>query len=530
MNVVIYARYSSHNQTEQSIDGQIDECKKFIELNNYKLIDTYIDRAKSGTKDDREQFQKMLKDSEKNLFNGIIVYQLDRFARNRYDSATYKAKLRKNNVRVFSARENITDDASGILMESVLEGMAEYFSVELGQKVKRGMKINAENCFYNGGTVPLGFKLEYVDTDITDASGKIVKKQKFVIDDDNSVVVKKIFEMYTNGHLMSEIIKYLNDNGYKNNRNNEFNKNSIRKILLNKRYIGIYSYAGVETIDGIPRIIDNETFTKVNDMLLKNKKAPARARARNEYLLTTKLFCGHCKDMMIGHSGTSKNKKLYNYYKCSNAIKKECNKKPVSKDYIEDLVVEKAREILTDENINTIAQEVVKRTNAEKNNTNITRIENLLKENKKQKNNLFSSLKICTIDSVKQSIFEEIEKMELEYNKLDNQLKTELSNQIKLTVPQVKFFLHEIKNGSIDDIKYKRTLINILIYKVYLFDNGELTILFNTQNKQYKDKIPCIEDIESSFNGSNALPIELNIFIDINYIKELLLVLFLLTK
>lgn len=177
MNVVIYARYSSHNQNDQSIEGQIAECEKFCKRNNYNVVATYIDRAKSGTKDNRDQFQQMIKDSEKHGFNGIVVYQLDRFARNRYDSAINKSKLKKNNVRVMSARENINDDASGILMESVLEGMAEYFSAELGQKVKRGMKINADNCYYNGGTIPLGFKVIEIESDTKDALGRKVKKK-----------------------------------------------------------------------------------------------------------------------------------------------------------------------------------------------------------------------------------------------------------------------------------------------------------------------------------------------------------------
>lgn len=121
MNAVIYARYSSHSQTEQSIEGQLQECYNFAKRNNYNVIDEYIDRATTGTNDNREQFQQMMKDSEKKQFQGVIVYQLDRFARNRYNSATNKAKLKKNGVRVFSAKENISEDASGILMESVLE-------------------------------------------------------------------------------------------------------------------------------------------------------------------------------------------------------------------------------------------------------------------------------------------------------------------------------------------------------------------------------------------------------------------------
>ena len=142
----------------------------------------------------------MIADSAKRQFQGILVYQLDRFSRNRYDSATYKAKLKKNNVKVFSARENTSDDASGVLMETVLEGMAEYFSVELSQKVKRGMTLTAEKCEFTGSGVPLGYK--------------IVEK-KFVIDDDEAPTVKRILEVYLEGKTMAEIIRCLNENSLK---------------------------------------------------------------------------------------------------------------------------------------------------------------------------------------------------------------------------------------------------------------------------------------------------------------------------
>lgn len=137
---VIYARYSSDKQSEQSIDGQLRECNDFAKRNNITVIGQYIDRALTGTTDKRPEFLKMIEDGKKKIFNYVIVYQLDRFARNRFDSATYKAKLSRNNIRVLSARENITDDASGVLVEGVLESMAEYFSKELSQKVTRGMK------------------------------------------------------------------------------------------------------------------------------------------------------------------------------------------------------------------------------------------------------------------------------------------------------------------------------------------------------------------------------------------------------
>ena len=150
MNVVIYARFSSHSQTEQSIEGQLKVCYEYAESNHYTVVGEYIDRAISGTTDNRAEFQRMISDSDKHTFEGVLVYQLDRFARNRYDSAINKAKLKKNGVRVLSAKENIADDASGILVEGVLESMAEYYSVELSQKIHRGMAINAEKCLSNG--------------------------------------------------------------------------------------------------------------------------------------------------------------------------------------------------------------------------------------------------------------------------------------------------------------------------------------------------------------------------------------------
>ena len=294
MNIAIYARYSSHNQTECSIEGQLKECYVYAKNNKYNVVTEYVDRAKSGTKDNREQFLQMIDDSSKGLFDNILVYQLDRFARNRYDSAIYKKKLQKHGIRVLSARENITDDASGILMESVLEGMAEYYSVELGQKVKRGMSINADNCYYNVLIIFFLFKVVNVEQEEQVKGMKPVVKKRYVIDEETSPIIRTIFEMYSNGTIMADIIRYMNNQHLKTAFGREFNKNSIRGILVNKKYIGTYTYNDKEMEDGIPRIINNDLFYKVQDMMFKNKKAPARARAKTDYLLTTKLFCGHC--------------------------------------------------------------------------------------------------------------------------------------------------------------------------------------------------------------------------------------------
>lgn len=157
MKAVIYARYSSDNQREESIEGQIRECTAYAERNGITVLKHYIDRAYSAKTDDRPEFQHMIKDSEKGLFDLILVWKLDRFARNRYDSARYKNQLKKNGVKVVSATELISDKSEGVLLESILEGMAEYYSADLAEKVSRGLTENALKCKHNGGPAPFGF-------------------------------------------------------------------------------------------------------------------------------------------------------------------------------------------------------------------------------------------------------------------------------------------------------------------------------------------------------------------------------------
>ena len=465
MNIVIYARYSSDRQTEQSIEGQLKECYEYVKRNGYTVVGEYIDRAISGTTDHRPEFQRMIADSDKKLFQAVLVYQLDRFARNRYDSATYKAKLKKNGVRVLSARENISDDASGVLMEAVLEGMAEYYSVELSQKIKRGLDINAEKCLSTGGNVALGF---CIDTE-----------KHIQIDPDTAPVVRKIFEMYASGETMADIIRYLNARQVKTSYGNEFNKNSINRILRNKRYIGVYTYRGAEIPDGLPRIISDNLFYEVQEMLDKKRKAPARAKADESYILSTKLFCGYCKAAMTGISGTSKTGKKHHYYQCvTNRRDKSCNKKTVTKSYIEDLVITETRRLLTKANIDKISREVVRLCEQEQNTDTIRSIQKAIKENEKAIENLFKALERGQITDV---ITERIIQKQQERKELECQLLAETASRPKPTLNEVCFFLSQFKNGNINDVKYRQALVDAFINRIFLYDD-KMTILYNTQD------------------------------------------------
>ena len=294
-NCCLYARYSSHRQNTTSIEAQVLEIKAFAERNGLNIVEEYIDKAISGKTDDRPEFLRMIEDSSKGKFSRIIVYSLDRFARNRYDSAKYKAKLKKNGVKVLSAKENISDDPAGIVMEGVLESMAEYYSAELSQKVNRNMLLNAERGQFNGGFVPLGYRLEEQDLGT-------YKKKKLVVDENTAPIVKKIFEMKSSDIPNVEIIDYLNKSGLKNSKNREFSKNSLQNLFKNKKYIGTNTYGEKEFPNTIPAIIDIDTFNKVQEVIAKYKHAPGIRKAEERYLLTGKLFCGKCGSKYIGVS------------------------------------------------------------------------------------------------------------------------------------------------------------------------------------------------------------------------------------
>ena len=486
MNVVIYARFSSHSQTEQSIEGQLKVCYEFAAAHGYVVINEYIDRAQSGRSDVRTAFQKMISDSEKHTFQAVLVYQLDRFARNRFDSATYKAKLKKNGVRVISAKENISDDASGILVEGVLESMAEYYSVELSQKINRGLELNAAKCLSNGSNPGFGFKVNKED-------------RTFYIDEDEAVIVREIFERYARGETKSEIIAELTRRKIKNTNGNDFTYNSITRLLNNKRYIGIYLYKGVETPGGMPRIIDDDLFYRVQTIMNGNKKVSAKTQGENEYILTTKLFCGHCKEMMIGYSGTGKSGRTYQYYICKNARKKKCDKKVVGKEYLEKRIIDECLKMLTDEKIQYIAKKVAEECNKSSDNLTIKELKKAIREAEQAIENLWRAIEQGqSVDM----LTERLNKRKAEKEELETQLAIEQNKRVFLTEGQVYAFLDYICEMPYNDWKKRRAIINIFVHSIYLYDD-RFTIILNVSKKPLSIENIPLEDIEDTFKGEN---------------------------
>ena len=464
MTAVIYARYSSDNQREESIEGQIRECTAYAEKNGITVVKHYIDRALSAKTDNRPDFQQMIKDSEKRLFDIVLVWKLDRFARNRYDSAHYEYQLERNHVKLVSATEPISDSPAGIMVKSMLTGMAEYYSAELSEKVVRGMTENVLKGKYNGGTIPIGFKVD--------------EEKFFQIDPLKAPFVVEAFQRYNEGATMKELMNWLNDSGVTTNRNQKFTYNSVQTLLTNKRYIGENHFKDIVMPDSIPAIVDKDLFEEVQLKIKKNSRAPARHKAEDDYLLTTKLFCGMCGAMMFGECGTGRNKVVHHYYKCATAKRfKTCKKKTVRKEWLEDLVVAETMKLIQDDAvIDAIVAEVLEL--QEQENTTLPLLEKQMKEVENSIENMLNAIQAGVLTS---STKARLEKLEEQQKELEVRIAEEKIAKPRLSENQIRFWLTRLRKLDTRVKSHRETLINTFVNAVYLYDEKVL-ITFN-----YKD-------------------------------------------
>ncbi len=487
MKAVIYARYSSDNQREESIEGQIRECTAFAEKNDITVLKHYIDRAYSARTDHRPAFQEMIKDSDKHLFDMVIVWKLDRFSRDRYDSARYKVLLKKNNVRVVSATEVISSGADGILLESVLEGFAEYYSADLAEKVTRGMTENALKRKFNGGSMPIGYVID--------------EEQHFQIDPLTAPFVLEAFKRYIEGETMMELIDFFKEKGIKNKNGRDINYNSIQRMLNNRRYIGEYAFRDIVVPDGIPAIIPKELFDRVQTKLAKNKKSPARHKAEEDYLLTTKLFCGCCGAYMCGDSGKGRSGEVHRYYKCVSIKKRRaiCNKKSVRKDWIEDIVVNATMKMLmSDTTIDAIVSALMTLQDAE--NVNLPLYEKQLKETNVAINNLLNAIQSGILN---RSTKERFDQLEATRDELENKIAVEKLAKPRITEEQLRFFLDRFRKLDVRQLSHRRMLIDTFINAVFLYDD-KLVLTYNFREETETITFDDLKNkLREGFSGSD---------------------------
>lgn len=357
IRAVAYTRFSSDLQREESIEAQVRAIQSYCDQNGFVLLTVYADRGISGTSDNRPDFQRMIADSAKQEFDAVIVHKLDRFARNRYDSAIYKNKLKSNGVRLISVLENLQDNPESIILESVIEGMNEYYSMNLSREVRKGLQENALECKVTGGPPALGYTVDKTT-------------QKYIINEHEAQAVKMIFRMYIDGYSYDEIISALNRGGYRTRRNVPFAKNSLYAILRNERYTGVYIYvkdsrqnpkgkyvrhgqydpdAVIRIPGGMPQIISEELFQQAQLKLRERQHKAAKFNAKQEYLLSGKIFCGECESPYAGNSRKPRpDHPLYVSYKCTrrNQRNKQCKNTEINRDKLEQIVLDKLTKVV----------------------------------------------------------------------------------------------------------------------------------------------------------------------------------------
>lgn len=475
MNAVIYARYSSFGQREQSIEAQLAACHTYAKENDMVVIGEYIDRASTARDDNRADFQRMVADSADGHFNVILCYQFDRFARNRFQSAIYKSRLKEAGVKVVSIKEAISDDPAGALLEGLLESLGEYYSSDLALKVKRGQALAAERCLFLGGFVPLGYKID--------------EERRFVLDEEYAPIVRRMFSDFADGKSVVEIVEDLKLSGVKTRKGTDFVPHSLQNLLKNTKYKGVYSYGNTVVEDGMPRIVSDEVFEAVQERFKTYKHTRP---SKGNYLLTGKLFCGMCKNAMVGISGTSHTGSTYNYYTCQGVRQKTCSKKSVRQDHIEQLVLDECRSSLADEsNIAMIAKEISALCEKETNSPYLKQMKKELKTVQTAIENLMNALERGEEADL---ILERIKKKRTEQKSIEAEIAREELRRIVLTEDDIKRFYHALREGSLYDKKKQRMLINALVNRIYLYDDKAI-IFCNAGSKSVEVTVQLQENV-----------------------------------
>ncbi len=505
---VIYARYSSHTQRDVSIEQQVSACRKYAADNGLEILRIYDDHAMTGTNDQRPEFRRMIRDSASGAFSYVIVYSLDRFSRDRYDSAVHKHTLKENGVRVLSAMENISDNPTGILMESILEGFAEYYSKELAQKICRGMQSNAEKCMVNG-PLPLGYER--------------APDGRYAIVPFEADIVRDIFRRVASGEAFAAIFDDLNARGILTKHGRPWNRSSFSKLLANEKYIGVYKYGTIRIEDGVPAIISRDLFDAVQLRCRTKPNARSspqkRRRESGTYLLTGKLFCGHCEAPMIGVSGTSRNNALHFYYTCKThrSDRTACKKSPVPRDLIESRLASTLYALISRPDvIDWMADAAMDLLREQQDTDEIRMLQERLTQIRKEKANLLHAVRMAP---ALQSLLTALGEAEAEESSLAAKLSLAQANaSTDITREDLVSFIQDLTSGDIADKAFQERLFDAFLVRAYVYDDhlravfaytsgDDITIPFDISTADSPDAIDIeIPPGECSYKHSDAPP------------------------
>lgn len=486
-DAVIYARYSSHNQRDVSIEQQIEACRKYAASLGLKITVTYEDRAISGRTDNRPAFQRMMNDAEDGKFCYVLAWKSNRMGRNMMQAMVNEARLVDCGVKVYYAEEDFDDSAAGRFALRSMMNVNQFYSDNLAEDVRRGLMDNASKCIANGKQ-PFGYK--------RGSDGKVV------LDEPAAAVVREVFTRVASGETNTSIARDLNRRGIKTGSNGKWNKCSFHGLCTNERYRGIYIYGETRIEGGVPRIIDDRLWHKVQEAIkMRNRRKNGRHRpGEDDYLLTGKLRCGHCGGYMIGMSGTSKTGTIHHYYACQNRrVGRTCDKKNIRRDIIEPAVAQAIKQYcLTDDVIEWIADKTIEYWEDEDRKLQITSLENELADIKSSISNVMKAIEQGVITSTTRDRLIELETQQSDLSAKLNSAKEDLVHvDRKNLISSLLLF----RNGDVYDRQYQEDLFNTFLVAAYVYDDGNrLKLVFNC----FGDSNTVDLDLCSDENNDNS--------------------------
>lgn len=514
IRAVLYARYSSDMQREESIEAQIEAIKSFADKEKIVIIKQYIDKALTGKTDNRPEFQRMIADSKLHEFQLLLVHKTDRFSRDTYNSVVYRHMLRNNGVRFLAVAQPLDEDKpEDKLLDTLLTALAAYYSDNLKGEVLKGLRINAEHGIHTGGIPPVGYN--------------VGSEKRLVINEKEAEAVRIIFKMVIDGNSYGDILHELRINGYKTKSGKYFGKNSINTILHNRKYVGDYVYnrtygkdpmtqkrnshrerpidEQIIAKDAIPAIISREDFAKVQEILLQRKRFAHVCKTR--YLLTGKIFCGVCNSSYNGNCKLPNKSHLTQTptftYRCSNRSnridKGVCDNKEINRDQLESYILSRIENwVFNPEVVSSITEKFQIYTSkmASESNKKLVKLENTISSLNRELENLTDKYIATDNPALQKRLDERIKERDNLKIATEEALKREKA-AINIAVPtkkEISRFINKAKEQfkakTLDEL---HDLVQLLVDRVIVYKDY-IEITFNlipgiNQNENMKTHV-----------------------------------------
>jgi len=457
---VIYARFSSHSQREESIEQQVEKCEAYAERKGLNVTGgVYADYAISGRTDRRPEFQRMMADAEAGKFDYVICWKTSRLGRNMMEAMQNISRLNQIGVVCYYTEEDFTDNAAGRFALRNMMNVNQFYSESMGEDIRRGMEDNASKAKVNG-PIAWGYRRG--------------EDGKYAIDPDKAPIVREIFKRVSQGELFMDIARDLNNRGIRTRGNGEWNKGSFHRMLKNEAYIGVYQFNGHRIEGAVPPIIDKEVWDEVQEIV--SQPAKRGAGTSGDYLLTGLLYCGDCRGPMVGISGTGRGKKQYYYYSCNNQrLRKECDRKPVPRDWLEEIVLNAVYEAMDDDVIQWMVEATINYIDKLQEERGLPKKKELLADEKRKVKNINDAISEGIWSSSTSAMLREHEKtiatlekdiamLEREYQPPDRQ--------------HVEFYFDMLRSQEASTRKAKKAVLEQFVKAVYVYDEHVDIILY----------------------------------------------------